>query len=223
MNYAFLLGVLGGAQVMLGAQLPTVVAWWVSWSGICFLVVAAGYAGVGARVLGKRADGALAPWTLALLPFLLFTWLVWHLQRRLTREPCCHKVAPGIWLGRRPLAHEVPAGVTLVVDLTAEFPSTRAVRAGRRYLCLPTLDTRAPDPDRLRRIVATAATWKGGVYIHCANGHGRSATVAIAVLVARGLAADLAEAEAQIRSTRAGISLSPAQRAMLEHFVYAHQ
>ena len=56
-----------------------------------------------------------------LLPYLALTWFAWHLRRLVSRQPCCHEVAPGLWLGRRPLAREVPAGVVLLVDLTAEF------------------------------------------------------------------------------------------------------
>jgi len=33
------------------------------------------------------------------------------------------------------------------------------------------------------------AAWQGPVYIHCAQGHGRTGTVAAAVLVEKGLAA----------------------------------
>src|SRR5947209_17823719 len=71
------------------------------------------------------------------------------------REPCCPEVVPGIWVGRRAYARELPPDITLVVDLTAEFPEPRAVRAGRSYVCLPTLDATAPD-------AAVLKAWCGG-------------------------------------------------------------
>ena len=38
-------------------------------------------------VCGKRHDGALSPWrVLVALPWLAFTWTVWALQARLSRE-----------------------------------------------------------------------------------------------------------------------------------------
>ena len=194
--------------------------WLLLWPALAFALVAAGYAGLGPGVFGKRGDGRLAWWAvLALLPYLLLAWTVWHLQRLLGREPCCHEVAPGVWLGRRPLGHEVPAGVVLVVDLTAEFFAARGVRAGRDYLVLPTLDGTAPDEARFRAVLAQLTGHAGPVYIHCAAGHGRSALLAAALLLARGLAADELQAEMLLRQARRGVRLKPAQRLLLRRLV----
>ncbi|WP_438040307.1 hypothetical protein [Sorangium sp. So ce128] len=48
------------------------------------------------------------------------------------------------------------------------------------------------------------------------SGHGRSATIAAALLLNRGLAASVSEAEAQLRLRRPGIRLNAAQRRSLE-------
>jgi protein-tyrosine phosphatase len=149
------------------------------------------------------------------LPYLLLAWTVWHLQRWLSREPCCHEVAPGVWLGRRPLQRDLPPGVALVVDLTAEFFAARGVRAGRDSLVLPTLDATAPDETRFRAVLMRLAEHPGPVYIHCAAGHGRSALLAAALLLLRGLAADERQAESQLRQARPGVRLGPAQRRLL--------
>src|SRR3954469_17281813 len=104
MKYVLTFGTLGGYLVVLGVVLGG--GWLLLlWPGVSFLLVAAAYAGLGPRVYGKRADGRLAGWAvLVLLPFLLLTWLVWHLGRLVQRGPACHEIAPGLWLGRRPLA-----------------------------------------------------------------------------------------------------------------------
>jgi protein-tyrosine phosphatase len=197
--------------------------WLLLWPALSFALVAAGYAGLGPGVFGKRDDGRLAWWAVVvLLPYLLFTWVVWHLHRWLSRQACCHEVASGVWLGRRPLRREVPAGVGLVVDLTAEFFVARGVRAGRDYLALPTLDGTAPDEDRCRAVLARLAEHPGPVYIHCAAGHGRSALLAAAVLLARGLAADERQAEAHLRQVRRGVRLKPVQRRLLRRLFAVH-
>jgi protein-tyrosine phosphatase len=186
------------------------------WPAVSCFVVAAAYAGVGPAVFGKRPDGRLAWWAVALLlPYLLLSAALWHLVRVFGKEPCCHEVAPGVWLGRRPLPKELPPTVDLVVDLTAEFAEPRGVCAGRTYLCLPTLDTLAPDGMAFAELVRRVTAWPGVVYIHCASGHGRSATLAAAVLIARGLARDAAEAEAVLRGVRPGVRLKKAQRELL--------
>jgi protein-tyrosine phosphatase len=191
--------------------------WLLAWPALSFAVVAAGYAGLGPRIFGKRDDGRLAVLRcLVLLPYLALTWIAWHLRRLVSRQPCCHEVAPGLWLGRRPLAREVPAGVVLLVDLTAEFWPARGVRDGRTYLTLPTLDADSPDEARLRAFVEQVASHPGPVYVHCALGLGRSALLVAAVLLQRGLAADEREALRVLRAIRPGVRLSGRQRRLLQ-------
>lgn len=192
-------------------------AWWLAlWPAVSFLLVAIGYAGLGPRVLGKRADGRIVPWSLALMgPFLLFTWAVWHASRLASRDACAHEVAPGLWVGRRAFARELPPGTRLVVDLTAEFRGACPPTNDRAYVCLPTLDGSAPPPRSIKPLLDRIAdeSRRGPVFIHCAQGRGRSVALAAAVLIARGLAADAAEAEALIAKSRPGIRLNAAQRA----------
>jgi protein-tyrosine phosphatase len=209
--FAALSGLLTTAAVIHGGA-----AWLLLWPAVSFFAVATAYAGLGSRVFGKRTDGSLPPWSLAVnLPFLLLAWGVWHLQRRLERQSAMHEVAPRLWVGRRPLGHEVPPGVDWVVDLAAEFPAAGGVATGRAYTSFPVLDAMAPDESRLRDLVARLAVWPGPVLIHCAQGHGRSATVAAAILVARGVAANGDAAVALIRQVRPAAQLKPSQRALL--------
>jgi protein-tyrosine phosphatase len=153
---------------------------------------------------------------LLLLPYLLMTWAVWHTIRLLSRETCCDEVAPGVWVGRRPFVRDLPANISLIVDLTAEFPAARALRRGRTYLCVPTLDATAPDETALRAVVDQTAQWSGAVYIHCALGHARSAMTAAAVLIRRGHAEDAEQAVTTMQKARPGIRLEKSQRRLLE-------
>jgi protein-tyrosine phosphatase len=192
-------------------------AWLLLWPTLSFGLVGAGYAGLGPRVFGKRPDGRLAAWAvLILLPYLLLTWGLWHLWRYLSREPACHEVIPGLWLGRRPLPHELPPGTDLVVDLTAEFRAAPGLKAGRTYVCLPTLDALVPSENELRALVERVAAWPGVAYVHCAAGHGRSALVAAAVLLARGRAGDVREAIRALREARPRARVKGAQRRLLD-------
>jgi protein-tyrosine phosphatase len=186
------------------------------WPAASLLILAAAYAGLGPGVYGKRADGRLAPVAMVLvLPYLLVTWLVWHLYRLIDRERCCHEVAPGLWLGRRAFVRELPPGIALVVDLTAEFAAPHGIRHGREYVCVPTLDDTAPDESALRLTIERILAHKGPVYVHCAQGRGRSALVAAGVLVRRGLAVDARKAEEMLRDIRSCVRLTPGQRKML--------
>ena len=186
---------------------------WPAWS---FLIVAAAYAGLGARVLGKRADGTIAPWALVLLlPYFLLAWVAWRLHGLIARPQRAHEIVPGLWVGRRTHAAGLPRGVECVVDMTSEFWEPSAVRDGRMYVCLPTLDHHVPDENRFRELVRRVAESDQTVYVHCAHGYGRAAMVAAAVLILRGHAADLDEAERLIRRARPKIHLGRRQRRLV--------
>ena len=207
--------VLAAGLVVLAVLYPGV-RWGLLWAGGNFVVVAAAYARQKPQVFGKRADGTMA-WgpRLLLLPYLWLTWLVWYGQTRFSREAVWDEVAPGLWLGRRASAAELPPGISLVVDLTSEFAEPSALRTGRVYLYLPSLDNAVPDRKEFEKAVQTIAAWEGGVYIHCALGHGRSALVMAAVLAARGLAGSPEEAWARVKQARPGVKLDRVQQAFL--------
>lgn len=199
------LGVLGG-----GASLV-----WL-WPATSFIIVGLGYLGLGARVTGKRPDGTLPIWSRVLLaPYMGLAWLIWQALRRSPNVKPYALVAPRLYLSRRLHAHELPEDVTMVVDLTAEFEAPAALRAGRTYHALPSLDGHVPDEDAYRALVVQVAGAEGTALIHCAAGHGRSATFLASVLIERGLAADVAEAELLIKASRPSIRIGAAQRALV--------
>ncbi|HAH07533.1 MAG TPA: hypothetical protein DCM05_13615 [Elusimicrobia bacterium] len=190
--------------------------WILLWPALDCLLVGSAYYGSAGRVFGKRPDGSMkGPVVLLMLPFLLVNWTVWHAQVFFTRERAADEVAPGLYLSRRVFERELPEAVTLVVDLTAEFPKP-VYSARRGYLCLPTLDAFVPEEAAFLAAARRAAAHEGGVLIHCANGRGRSAAFMAAVLMAKGTARSLAEAEEMIVKARPSAAFHPAQRALLE-------
>ena len=204
--------VIGAAQIALGWLYHTA-AWLLGWSGVSFIAVSLAYVWQKPGIFGKRTDGTLTPWHVALLwPYLLFTWVAWFLGSRLSREAPGHLIAPGLWLGRRAYGRELPPGISLVVDMTAELPEPASVRRGRTYLCLPTLDGSVPDRAKLRTLVETITTWQGGVFVHCALGRGRSALVVAAVLLAKGVAPDFAGASLVLKKARPSVWMNGVQR-----------
>ncbi len=208
---AILLGraAIGGSPVRL-------LFWWPS---VSFAVVAAAYAGLGPRVFGKRSDGTLHPFhTVLLLPYLAVTWSLWHLSRLLRREPPYHLLTERIYIGRRLLPHEYPAQIETVVDLTCEFAEPGDVRNGRTYRVLPTLDATAPREDALATLLDEVVGTRGSVYIHCAEGHGRTGLAAAALLLLLGNAEEANEAVALVRDRRPKARLNASQKRAVVSF-----
>lgn len=180
------------------------------WIATSFWLVAAAYAFDRADLFGKGRWWRI-PSLGVLLPFLLFTWLAWLVGRRRSRP--ADEIVPGVWLASWPL--RLPAGIERVVDLTAEFPRPPGTR-DLDYRLVATLDKTAPMTAPAAQVVAALIAEPRPTVVHCAMGHGRSATVVAAYLIARGDAADVAQAVALMRAARPNVGLSPAQRAAAE-------
>jgi hypothetical protein len=202
--------------------------------------VAEGYAaaclvGLAGVYAGKEAGFEVEEWLTSersapssaaravLWPYRAAAVLVMGLTR-LGKEPAFDAVAPGLFLGCVPFQADREklraAGVSAVLNLCAEFRGPR-YWPGVETLRVPLLDGTAPTPRQLRAAVDWVAGRRGEgkiVLIHCAQGHGRSATVAAACLCALGLADTPDAAVALVRAARPGARPSRRQREALERF-----
>jgi len=173
-----------------------------------------------------RSPGPAPAATRVLLaPHRWGAWLFLFIKLKLQSERHLDEVAPGLLLGRRPLsADRTPADC--VVDLCVEFPPSGPVVGvpDDDYLSLPALDGTAPALADLQHAVGwiQQRLARGRrVLVHCAAGHGRSATVMACVLIARGLAADADSAERLMQSARPLVSLNRTQRWIVARYVEA--
>lgn len=129
-------------------------------------------------------------------------------------------MADGVLIGRRLLSSELPAGTATVVDLTSEFPEPTSLRSVPNYIAAPMLDASVLPPQSLANLASQIATAKLPVYIHCAQGHGRTSLIASLVLLARG-DADTPEAAIKlVHSARPLVGLNAEQRAALMEAAY---
>ncbi|MCZ6691571.1 MAG: tyrosine-protein phosphatase [Planctomycetota bacterium] len=218
MKYGFLFTFLGGLCGFYAARSPWL-GWLLAWAGLSFTLVGLGYLSFGARVYGKRRDGTMAGVSrLALLPYLLFLTVIWRMARLVQREPPYHDLCDGVSIGRRLLAAEFPVKFTSVIDLTCEFPEPGRIREMEGYRCFPILDASAPADADLRDLLAELAEIEGALYIHCAEGHGRTGLVAASLLLERGLATGVEEAIRMVQERRPKVRLNREQTDALERF-----
>uniref|UniRef100_A0A0E0BSZ7 protein-tyrosine-phosphatase n=1 Tax=Oryza glumipatula TaxID=40148 RepID=A0A0E0BSZ7_9ORYZ len=158
-------------------------------------------------MLGKNSKGRFPIWSSVLFgPFLILARVYATVKRHMRKKEAVYNmITEGVYLGGWPfMLKHLPPGDPSVIDCTCELPRSDFVPTNE-YLCVPTWDTRAPMISQIE----FAACWacekraKGKlVYVHCAFGHGRSACVVCAVLVALGIAENWKDAENIIREKR---------------------
>ncbi len=188
------------------------------WATLSAQLVAAAYLAGEPAVFGKRADGRLpVARVVLLLPYFLVAWAIRDLVPLVTREPAWTPAADGLWVGRYVRSSAaLPAGVECVVDLAAESPAIGGLPASVEYVSVPTLDGSAPPGPAFERLVGSLVESPKGTYVHCAAGHGRSALLVSALLVARGEARGPDDAVTQLSRVRPRVSLNADQRRALD-------
>lgn len=217
-----------GAYYALGAL---VAAWlmtatapaglWLAWPAASLALVAGGYLGLGPAIYRKEGHAPDLSARLLLAPCLLGQHLSWLHYRRHSRA--WDEVVPGVWIGRRLTDREAAdatrAGVTAVLDLTAEFAEAAPFR-GLAYRNLPVLDLTAPTPGQLREAAAFIheQAGKGTVYVHCKVGYSRSAAAVGAYLLASGRAKSAEEAVGILRRARPTLVVRPEALLALREF-----
>ena len=124
-----------------------------------------------------------------LLPYLLYAWFIWHFLKPIRREASTCKLSEDVLMGRRLLPAEYPLDIASVVDLTCEFFAPKPVRERFEYLCVPVRDAGTPSIETLKSALDRFDRIPRPVYVHCAEGHGRTATSLAAFMLKSGAAA----------------------------------
>jgi Dual specificity phosphatase, catalytic domain len=196
----------------------------------CFLTLAIIY---GLRALGFGVEDAVSrpawSWLVRaiLLPYRSIGIVVLFISRWFDREGLLNPLADRIYVGRLPFPFEraeiQAAGIDAVLNLCWEFPRFSGLdrEPGMIYAHLPILDGSPPTDRQFREAVETVERWRSEgrcVLIHCAQGHGRTATISAAVLVRLGLAAEVEQALAMVKAARPLARPSVSQRAALIRF-----
>ena len=204
------------------------ITWWpggavLLWPAFSLAIVGSGYGGIGVHTY-RKLNGVLpwsAIWTLG--PCLIGQ----HISRWWYRRRCraWDAVTEHVWIGRvlnaRAANVAITAGVTAVLDITAEFSAPTPFRQ-LRYCNIAVLDLTAPTPQQLDvmvRFIANEAR-RGIVYVHCKIGYSRSAVAVAAYLIANGYTA--AKAIAMLRKARPSIVIRSEALAAIHEFEAAH-
>ena len=217
-KYAVAFVALGIALLISAYRTSTWIGWLIfAWFATSLLLVGIAYAIKWAGVFGKTATGAVHSILIVImLPFLLFTWIVWFFQNRFVSASTWNRVTPRIYLGRRCQRTHLPPDISCIVDVTAEFPFPRSVRDGCFVISIPTLDGCPPRWRDCQRVFEfMERNPNAAIYVYCANGHGRSVTLVATLLGLLGEASSVNGALEIIKSARPTISPNSDQRHFL--------
>jgi hypothetical protein len=68
----------------------------------------------------------------------------------------------------------MPPGDPAIIDCTCEFPRLKGFSGGLPYMCVPTWDTRSPQPGDIEHAVKWACRKRDlnrPIFVHCAYGN----------------------------------------------------
>lgn len=125
-------------------------------------------------LLGKSSDGSFPIWSLIMFsPYLYFVRIFSALRRMRSGEPSYTEISEGLYVGGWPSSPDkLPPGDPAIIDCTCELPR-KTEFSGLAYRCIPTWDTRAPQPADIESAVKWALRkreLKRPIFIHCAYG-----------------------------------------------------
>ncbi len=156
------------------------------WPAVALLTVATAYFRFGPAIYRKNAGVLPMSTRFVLGPCLLGQYLSLLYYRRQCRA--WDEITPHVWIGSILKDGEacaaIGAGVTAVLDLTAEFSEAKPFRS-LRYRNIPILDLTAPTTDQLGEMAdfIDRQSRDGVVYVHCKIGYSRSAAAIAAWLL----------------------------------------
>ncbi len=213
--YAAGLSILGLALIGAGSATLTGVDLMHRWVAPPAIAVGASLLYLGACYAFRRRP---AGW--AILPYSLAAITALGLYRVVSREPFADEIAPRLWLGSAPLVFSgslvARTGATAVLNVTAEFGNLARLKLAYKRVAM--LDGVAPTAGQLSEAAAWAAEqYRAGgvVLVHCAQGHGRSATTMAKLLLELGIEPDPDAAIARVSKARPGIKIGDKSKRLL--------
>ena len=195
------------------------------WPAFACGVAAFAYSGWGPVMYRKHAGQLTRMTKLLFAPLLVGQWLSWRYYRGKT--PGVSRITPQVWVSALPTSDDarklIDAGVTSVLDLTAEFSAPLEYRA-LRYHSLPVLDLTSPTPEQLTRgaELIDQESARGTILVHCKAGYSRSGAMVGAWLLETGRCESVAEVVTLLKAARSGVVIrEEIRRGLLEFSLQA--
>ena len=193
--------------------------------GISFFGVGIAFGLMKPCIFMKRPNGTFPLVSYAIFwPYFLVNHLSLYIYNRLSSEDQFDEILSGLYLGRKPAWFDKSKtdrlNIRCVLDLTSEFKEVKFLRCKKIYRLIPLLDTFAPTFEELKEGVNLISKniKSGSIYVHCALGHGRSATFIAAYLLESSYKKNINEVLSFIQKIRPKIGLTKSQLTVLSQY-----
>jgi predicted protein tyrosine phosphatase len=204
--------IVGGSLLLVLGYLLRPSGWLLTWPAFTCAVIAFAYVR-GSPGVFRKTDGRLAvPTRWVMFPYLLADRIVRSYLVRPSKPWI--RAAQRLVIGRRLSNRQArrliaEEQVAAVLDLTAECSECRELRR-LPYRNIQVLDLTVPTQQQFDDAIAFIREHaaRGTVYVHCALGYSRAASVVIGYLVSEGIAPDVECATEMLRRIRPQIALA---------------
>ncbi len=156
---------------------------------------------------------------LAILPYFLIIYSIWFFKYKFSKENKYDFFFENYYIGKKLIYKDLPNDIEIVVDLTAELNEDYSIIQNKKYISFPILDASIPDEVDFYLFIKEVSKLRSNIYIHCAEGHGRTALVAIILYLIRNKKQSVEEAFEFIKGKRRKIKLNKEQESFLNKFV----
>lgn len=203
---------IGAALLLILGYLLRPWGWLLVWPAFACTVVACGYFRGWAGVFHKTEGQLPVATRWVLFPYLLADRMARSYLVRPSKPWV--RAAPRLVIGRRLTNRQArrlitEERITAVLDLTAECSECRELR-NLSYRNIQVLDLTLPTQEQFDEAIhfIREHAARGTVYVHCALGYSRAASVVIGYLVSEGIEPDVDRATEMLRRIRPQISLN---------------
>jgi hypothetical protein len=169
----------------------------------------------------KNKDSGKIPVFIILLtiPYFLLIYSIWYFKYKFSKENKINFFFENYYIGKKILFQDLPNEIEVVIDLTSEFNEDSNILKNRKYILFPILDGSIPDIDDFYLFIKEISKIQSNIYIHCAEGHGRTALVGIVLYLIKNKKCSFEDGLTFIKSKRDNIRLNNTQEEFLKEFI----
>ncbi|MCB1176860.1 MAG: dual specificity protein phosphatase family protein, partial [Leptospiraceae bacterium] len=183
-----------------------------------FLIVSLSYLMNSIWVFHKNKTTGKIPFGIKMIlaPYLYLAMYLNKVSSKFNKNNSINLLLDNIYLGGKTSFKELPEGIQTIIDLTAELEEDPEISKGKDYICFPILDASIPGKKEFNELLNKILELDSIIFIHCAEGSGRTGMVAVGLCYKKFGFSSFEEALEFATSKREKIKLNKTQKNFME-------